>query len=187
MGYGKDEQRKDLSEQPGRRPMLLEVVRQRMRLRHLSYHTEKQYVYWIRYFVRFHGKRHPSAMGEKEIEAFLSHLAIKRGISPSTQNQALNALIFLFRHVLNKDLGECKNFTRAKHRRHVPVADASDLPEPRLEIAASFRTKCLLLLQPQILIGAECSVSTEHGVATQRDKKTSSRKKAGRFMRYQYL
>ena len=116
-----DEQRKNLSERPGRRPMLLEVVRQRMRLRHLSYYTEKQYVYWIRNFVRFHRKRHPSAMGEKEIEAFLSHLAIERGLSPSTQNQALNALIFLFRHVLNKDLGDCKNFTRAKHRRHVPV------------------------------------------------------------------
>ena len=74
--------------------MLREVVRQRARLRHLSYYTEKQYVNWIRRFVRFHGMRHPKSMGEQEIEAFLSHLAVKKGVSPSTQNQALNALVF---------------------------------------------------------------------------------------------
>ncbi len=72
-----------------RLPMLREVVRQRARLRHLSYHTEKQYVNWTRRFVRFHGMRHPKTMGEQEIEAFLSHLAVKKGVSPSTQNQAL--------------------------------------------------------------------------------------------------
>lgn len=72
--------------------MLLEVVRETIRLRHLSYATEKRYLHWIRRFVRFHGRRHLREMGEAEIVAFLSDLAIRRNCAPGTQNQALNAL-----------------------------------------------------------------------------------------------
>jgi hypothetical protein len=70
----------------------MEVVRERIRLRHLNYTTEKHYRGWIHRFILFHGKRHPKEMGEEEIEKFLSGLAINRRCSPSTQNQALNAL-----------------------------------------------------------------------------------------------
>jgi integron integrase len=100
--------------------MLLEVVSEVIRLRHLSYKTEKHYLHWIRRFVRFHGRRHPAQMGEEEIAAFLSHLAIARNCSPSTQNQALNALVFLFKHVLGRDLGTLKNIQWARRKQRVP-------------------------------------------------------------------
>jgi integron integrase len=101
--------------------MLLEVVREKIRLRHLSRATEKNYVTWIRRFVRFNQKRHPREMGEKEIEAFLSHLAIAQNVSPATQNQALNAIVFLYRNVLERDLGKFTAIRWAKKRQHLPV------------------------------------------------------------------
>ena len=98
----------------------MEQVRDRIRLRHLSYATEKSYLGWIRRFILFHGKRHPAEMGEPEIEAYLTDLAVKRNCSPATQNQALNALVFLFRNVLGRDLGKFKNVTWARRRQRVP-------------------------------------------------------------------
>lgn len=100
--------------------MLLDVVRQCIRLRHLSYTTEKSYLHWIRRFIRFHGKRHPRDMGEQEIVAFLSDLAIKRNCAPGTQNQALNAIVFLFRNVLGRELGEFKNIQWARRKQRAP-------------------------------------------------------------------
>ncbi|MCO6432442.1 MAG: phage integrase N-terminal SAM-like domain-containing protein [Deltaproteobacteria bacterium] len=100
---------------------LLEVTRQKIRLRHLSRFTEKQYLGWIRQFIRFHGKRHPKEMGEAEIEQFLSYLATSRNVAPSTQNQALNSLVFLFRHVLHRELGEFKSIRWAKKKFRIPV------------------------------------------------------------------
>ncbi len=107
-------------------PKLLDVVRQRIRLRHLSYTTEKSYIGWIQRFVRFHGRRHPKEMGEAEIVSFLSYLAIERNCSPATQNQALNALVFLFKHVLGRDLGKLKNITWAKRKQRVPEVMTRD-------------------------------------------------------------
>ncbi len=101
-------------------PRLIDVVRQRIRLRHLSYTTEKSYLGWIVRFVRFHGKRHPKEMGEAEIVSFLSHLATERNCSPATQNQALNALVFLFKQVLGRDVGTFKNIVWAKRKQRVP-------------------------------------------------------------------
>jgi integron integrase len=100
--------------------MLLEVVREVIRLRHLSYKTEKHYLHWIRRFVRFHGKRHPAQMGEEETASFLSHLAIARNCSPSTQNQALKALVFLFKNVLGRELGSFRNIQWARRKQRVP-------------------------------------------------------------------
>lgn len=102
-------------------PTLLGVVRQCIRLRHLSYSTEKSYLYWIRRFVLFHNKRHPKEMGEHEVVGFLSDLAINRTCSPSTQNQALNALAFLYKYVLNRQLGECKGIQWARRKQRIPV------------------------------------------------------------------
>jgi hypothetical protein len=73
----------------------LDQVRTRARYRHFSMHTEQAYLYWIERFILFHNKRHPREMGEKEVEAFLSHLAVIRKVSASTQNQAFNALLFV--------------------------------------------------------------------------------------------
>ncbi len=77
-----------------RSPRLLDQVRDALRVRHMSLRTEKAYSHWIRQYILFHGKRHPSEMGEVEINAFLTHLAVDKRVSPSTQTQALCALLF---------------------------------------------------------------------------------------------
>ena len=87
------------------KPKLLDQVREAIRTRHYSYRTEKAYVHWIKRFVFFHNKRHPAEMGEVEIGRFLSALATELQVSASTQNQALNALLFLYKEVLHKQIG----------------------------------------------------------------------------------
>src|SRR5437870_805286 len=90
-----------VNEAPATSPRrLLDQVRERIRTKHFSRHTEQAYVSWIRRFVLFHGKRHPNEMGRVEVSRYLSHLAVRRRVSASTQNQALNALLFLYQEVL---------------------------------------------------------------------------------------
>ncbi len=102
-------------------PRLLEQVRDRIRARHMSYRTENTYLYWIRRFIRFHKLRHPREMGGPEIEEFLTSLAVKNKVSASTQNQALAAVLFLYRGVLELDLPWLANVIRAKRPQHLPV------------------------------------------------------------------
>jgi integron integrase len=102
-------------------PRLLDRVREAARVRHLSLRTEKTYVQWIRRYILFHGKRHPGEMGEAEINAFLTHLAVEGRVSASTQTQALCAVLFLYRTVLGRDVGELEGLVRAKRRRKLPV------------------------------------------------------------------
>jgi integrase len=83
---------------------LLDQVREQLRLKHYSYRTEETYLYWIKRYILFHNKRHPKDMGDEEIRAFLFHLAEKEQVAASTQNQAFSALLFLYRHILNKEL-----------------------------------------------------------------------------------
>src|SRR5262245_40272876 len=85
---------------PTGKPKLLDHVRAVLRVKHYSLRTEEAYVNWIRRFILFHGKRHPAQMGEPEIDAFLSHLALDGDVAASTQNQALNAIVFLYKQVL---------------------------------------------------------------------------------------
>jgi len=80
---------------------LMDQVREVLRYHHYAIRTEEAYVKWILRFIRFHGTRHPKEMGKREIEAFLSHLAINRQAAASTQNQAMNAILFLYREVLH--------------------------------------------------------------------------------------
>lgn len=100
---------------------LLDRVRERVRTRHLSYRTEQTYLAWILRFIRFHGLRHPKDMGAAEVEAFLTHLAVDRNVSASTQNQALNALLFLYREVLGQPFGQLDSVTRAQRPKRIPV------------------------------------------------------------------
>ena len=100
---------------------LLDEVRQKIRMKHYSYSTEKTYVSWIKRYILFHNKRHPNDMGETEIAEFLSYLATKRNVAASTQNQALNSIIFLYKYVLKKPLNETINFCRAKKPMHLPT------------------------------------------------------------------
>ncbi len=91
---------------PPRRKKLLQIVREALRTKHYSYRTEQSYVRWIRRYILFHGKRHPREMGAPEITAFLTHLAVQKKVAASTQNQALSALLFLYRDVLHIELPE---------------------------------------------------------------------------------
>ncbi len=104
-----------------RTPRLMEQVRQAIRLRHYSERTETAYVHWIRHFIVFHDKRHPEEMAAPEVEAFLSFLATRRRVAASTQNQALAAIVFLYRHVLQKELDQLDGVVRAKRPRRLPV------------------------------------------------------------------
>ena len=104
-----------------RKPKLLERVRDAIRTRHYSRRTEKAYVGWIRRFIYFHDKRHPAEMGGEEITRFLSSLAVEARVSASTQNQALNALLFLYREVLDLNFPALDGVVRAKVPRRLPV------------------------------------------------------------------
>jgi len=100
---------------------LLDQVRQRIRLKGYSIRTEKAYVSWIKRFILFHDKRHPNDMGKPEIEVFLSNLVLKSNVAASTQNQAFNAIIFLYKQVIDKDLPNDINAFRAKRPATLPV------------------------------------------------------------------
>jgi integron integrase len=103
------------------KPKLLDQVRERMRLRHYSIRTEEAYISWIRRYILFHGKRHPRDLGEPEVAKFLTSLATDRGVAASTQNQALNALLFLYKEVLHCELGFIGNTVRAKRPPKLPI------------------------------------------------------------------
>ncbi len=102
-------------------PRFLDQVRASVRTRHYSRRTEEAYVGWIRRFILFHGKRHPKDMGEREINAFLSELAVKGRVSASTQNQALAAILFVYRHVLEAPVGPLDHVIRAKRSARLPA------------------------------------------------------------------
>lgn len=106
---------------PRSRPRLLEQVRGRLRLKHYSLRTEQAYVGWIRRFILANGKRHPRELGGREVEAFLTRLATRGHVASGTQNQALAALLFLYREVLGQDLPWMDGVVRAKRPRRLPV------------------------------------------------------------------
>jgi len=100
---------------------LLEQVRAEIRVRHYSLRTEQIYIHWVKRYILFHGKRHPADMGEREISAFLTDLAVNRNVAASTQNQALSAILFLYQKVLNQKLEWLDDVARAKRPRRLPV------------------------------------------------------------------
>ncbi|MBW2317056.1 MAG: phage integrase N-terminal SAM-like domain-containing protein, partial [Deltaproteobacteria bacterium] len=109
-----------------RPPRFLERVRLEARRRRLSLRTEEAYVGWVRRFILFHGKRHPNEMGASEVIAFLTHLTVERRVSPSTQNQAFSALVFLFRRVLDRELEGLDGAVRAREPARIPVVLTRD-------------------------------------------------------------
>jgi integron integrase len=102
------------------KPRLLDQVRDALRVRHYSLRTEATYIQWIRRFILFHDKRHPREMGEQEITAFLTHLAVNKHVAPSTQNQALAAILFLYKEVLARELDWMDDIVRAKRAERIP-------------------------------------------------------------------
>jgi integron integrase len=105
---------------------LLDQVRDIIRLKHYSYRTEETYVQWIVRYILFHNKRHPKDMGVPEIEEFLTHLAVEGNVAAATQNQALNAILFLYRQVLQIELADRINAIRAKRPQQIPVVLSPD-------------------------------------------------------------
>lgn len=105
----------------GDEPKLLDRLRMELRARHYSTRTEKAYCLWVRRFIVFHRMKHPATLGEAEINAFVTHLAVTEGVSASTQTQALSALMFLYRHVLRRDVGEMPGLVRARRPERLPV------------------------------------------------------------------
>lgn len=127
-------------------PRLLDRVRTALRVRHMSRRTETSYVAWIRRFILFHGKRHPDEMGPAEITAFLSDLATRRGVSASTQNQALAALLFLYRIVLDRDVPWLDDLVRAKRPTHLPTVLSREEVRTVIANVAGATTRLMVLL-----------------------------------------
>jgi len=104
-----------------RAPRLLDQLREALRSRHYSRRTEQTYTLWVKRFIHFHHVRHPAEMAEPEINAFLTHLAVKDKVSASTQNQALSALLFLYRHVIGREVGDLGGVIRARKPQRLPI------------------------------------------------------------------
>jgi len=128
----------------GKKPVvrLLEQVRNVLRLHHYSTSTEKTYIYWVRYYTRFHHNKHPRDMGGEEVKSFLTFLAVKQSVSASTQNQALSAILFLYKKVLEIELPWIDDVVRAKRTRHLPVVLTTD--EVRALLAQFEGTKWII-------------------------------------------
>ena len=107
-------------------PRLLDQVRAAIRVRHYSRRTEDTYVHWIRRFILFHAKRHPQEMGEREVTAFLTYLAVDKNVAASTQNQALAAILFLYQKVLEMKLDWLEDVVRARRPKRLPVVLSRD-------------------------------------------------------------
>jgi len=106
---------------------LLDLVRDKIRFKHYSYSTEKTYVHWIKQYILFHQKKHPLEMGKIEIETYLTTLATKNRVSPTTQNQAFSAILFLYKEVLGVDISQWDiQALRAQERKHIPVVLSKD-------------------------------------------------------------
>ena len=125
---------------------LLDQVRDVIRKRHYSIRTEEAYVQWIKRFILFHGKRHPKDMGEKEIAAYISYLASHGKVASSTQNQALNAIIFLYKQVLKIEIGDLGRMERAKKPERLPVVlSKNEVKEVLAGLSGQFRLMGQLL------------------------------------------
>jgi integron integrase len=125
---------------------LLDRLRNEIRRRHYSVRTEAAYVQWVRRFILFHGKRHPDAMGAAEIAEFLTHLAVEGKVASATQNQALNALVFLYRGVLKREVPELSNVIRPKRPKRLPVVlTPAEVRAVFAELSGVHRLVCGLL------------------------------------------
>lgn len=131
---------------------LLDQLRDAIRARHYSYRTEESYVYWVRRFILFHGKKHPNDVGKRHVEAFLTHLAVDRNVADSTQNLALSAILFLYREVLKIELPWLDEVVRAKKPARMPVVLERDevrmimarLPAPQDLVISPAGSSCFL-------------------------------------------
>ena len=128
------------------KPKFLEQVRTILRTRHYSVRTEEAYLGWMRRFILFHGKRHPKEMGGAEVAAFLNHLGGERGVAAATQNQALNALLFLYEVVLERELGVVEGLQRVRRPPKLPVVlEKGEVEAVLRELSGQYRLMAELL------------------------------------------
>jgi len=139
------------------KPRLLDRIRDAVRARHYSRRTEEAYVAWIRRYVLFHGKRHPAEMGAGEITQFLTDLAVRGKVAASTQNQALSALLFLYREVLGQEIPRLEDVVRAKRPRRLPVVLTRDETRAVLDRLRAVPRLMALLLYGAGLRVLECA------------------------------
>jgi len=137
-----------------KKPKLLDQVRQSIRRLNYSYSTEKSYVSWVKRFILYHDKRHPQEMGAPELESFLTYLAVKRKVAPSTQNQALAAIKFLYEHVLDRPIKEEILPAPAKRKKNLPVVLSK---QETMDILARMSGTHKLILQ--LLYGSGLRIS----------------------------
>ena len=153
------------------RPKLLAQLRQALRLRHYSPRTEEAYVRWVRRYVLFHGLRHPAELGESDLTRFVSSLAVDHRVSASTQNQALAALLFLYREVLGQRVGWLDQVVHAK--RSVPLPVVLTREEVRLVLGRMAGTPRLVARAPvrlgDAVIGRAAGAHQGHGLWRERD------------------
>jgi integrase len=135
---------------------LLDRVRYRIRVRGYSIRTEQSYVSWRRRFILFHNKRHPQDMGKSEIEAYLTYLAVARHVSPSTQNQAFNALLFLYRNVLEIEFPENRNANRSKRPVRLPTVLTKEETMKVISMMTGFHQLMVKILYGSGLRAIEC-------------------------------
>ena len=142
--------------------LFLQTVRYKARARRLSRRTERAYVAWIRRFIRHNELRHPADLGEAEAAAFLNYLAAERGVAPSTQTQALCALLFLYDHVLGRPLGRMEQLSWARPRGRLPVVLTREEVEQVLRVSGETELEASLwkLLAARVKIGGEREVRT---------------------------
>ena len=126
IGTNKTIKRPSGTSETYRKPKLIDCLREALRSRHYSNRTEQTYCHWVKRFIFFHKVRHPAEMGAPEINTFLTHLAVKEKVSASTQNQALAALLFLYRHVIGREIGDLGTVIRARKPTHLPVVMTRD-------------------------------------------------------------
>ena len=127
------------------KPKLLEQLRTRIRYKHYSLQTERAYIYWVKRYIYFHGKRHPADMGGPEIARFLSYLAERENVAAATQNQALNAIVFLYREILEVEVGELPEVIRPTKPKRLPtVLSQSEVQRVIAQLNEPYRTMALL-------------------------------------------
>jgi integron integrase len=141
---------------PGRPLRFMEVVRRRLRERRYSRRTEEAYTHWVRRFIRFHDRRHPRELGEAEVQAFLSALAVDDKVSASTQKQAWAALVFLYDRVLARPLGDSSGFAPARPSTRVPTVLSEREVRALLRVLAPLPRLCAQLMYGSGLRVAEC-------------------------------
>lgn len=142
--------------EPARRLRFMEVVRRRLRERRYSRRTEQAYVHWIRRYIVFHGRRHPSELGPHAVGRFLSDLAVEQRVSASTQNQALQALLFLYAQVLGTPLPRVDGVARARRSGYVPVVLSPHEVRALLGVLPEPARLCAMLMYGSGLRVAEC-------------------------------